>query len=60
MAADYLKIEIRISHAWWWKWYVRGVTATCLLTNSEPDLAKSLYWEAKARRVYFNGKRIKS
>jgi|GEM_PF-686638 len=56
--AELLSIEIRF--AWWWKWYVFGVTVMCLVSNSEPDEAKSLYWSAKAKRVYLNGKRIKS
>jgi hypothetical protein len=58
MSAELLNIEIRF--AWWWKWYVLGVTVMCLATGSEPDTVKSQYWAAKAKRVWLNGKRIKS
>ncbi|MFJ2990644.1 hypothetical protein ACIPF8_22505 [Collimonas sp. NPDC087041] len=50
-------IEFRT--AWWFKVYIFGVTAMCMLTNSEPDQKKSLYWCAKAIRVRCNGKPLK-
>jgi hypothetical protein len=50
-------IEFRM--AWWFKWYVFGVTTICLLAGCEPKQEKSLYWCQKALRVSYNGKRIK-
>ncbi|AMP00246.1 hypothetical protein CAter282_2377 [Collimonas arenae] len=50
-------IEFRM--AWWFKVYTFGVTTMCILTNSEPDQKKSLYWCTKAIRASYNGKPLK-
>jgi hypothetical protein len=50
-------IEFRL--AWWFKLYVFGVTAMCLLADREPKQEKSLYWCRKALRISYNGKRVK-
>jgi hypothetical protein len=50
-------IELRM--AWWFKWYLFGVTAMCMLTGCEPKQEKSLYWCQNAIRARCNGKRIK-
>lgn len=49
---------IELKMAWWFKFYVWGVTAMCLLTGAEPLQEKSLYWCNKAIRISRNGKRI--
>lgn len=49
-------IEIRI--AWWFKFYIFGVTTMCIFAGSEPVQEKSLYWAQKAIRVSCNGKSI--
>ena len=53
-------IEIEIEMAWWFRWYVFGVTTMCMLTGVEPKQEKSLYWCQKAMRVYCEGRRIKT
>jgi hypothetical protein len=51
--------RIEFKMAWWFRLYIFGVTTMCLLTGSEPQQEKSLYWCQKAIRVRYNGRRIK-
>ena len=55
MCADLIEFKM----AWWFKLYILGVTAMCLLTGCEPRRERSLYWCSKAIRASCNGKRIR-
>ncbi|AMP15893.1 hypothetical protein [Collimonas pratensis] len=55
MSADLIEFKM----AWWFKFYVFGVTTMCLLTGREPIQEKSLYWTQKAIRANYNGKPIR-
>ncbi|MEM4986925.1 hypothetical protein V8G57_05930 [Collimonas sp. H4R21] len=50
---------IEFKMAWWFRFYILGVTAMCLLTGCEPQQERSLYWCSKAIRASCNGKRIR-
>jgi hypothetical protein len=44
-----MKITFRL--AWWFKYYLQGVTFMCAITGCEPDIDKVSYWAGKALRV---------
>jgi hypothetical protein len=39
-----LQIEVRISFAWWLRWYLDGVVLMARMTGREPDMLKVGRW----------------
>lgn len=45
------KIIMKVSIAWWFRYYVAGVAAMCKLTGLEPDHEKLAKYAALATRI---------
>lgn len=51
MAMASTSITVRLSVAWWLRWYLAGVILTARLTGLEPDLGKVQRHIRRAARV---------
>ncbi|WP_368655407.1 hypothetical protein ABRY94_11790 [Castellaniella ginsengisoli] len=38
------QIKIRVSVAWWLRWYILGVALMCRMTGCAPDMDRASYW----------------
>ena len=45
------QIKIRVSIAWWLRWYLAGVMLMCRMTGCWPDLGKVQCWVSRAIKL---------
>lgn len=45
------QVEIRISIAWWLRWYLAGVALTCRMTGCRPNIERVMYWVRRSIRM---------
>ena len=44
-------VTVRVSIAWWLRWYLTGVIATSWLTGLQPDTDMVAWWVRRAIRM---------
>ena len=44
-------IQIRISVAWWLRWYLAGVALMCRVSGADPDVDRVVYWVRRSIRM---------
>lgn len=45
------QIQIKVSLAWWLRWYLCGVLLMSRHTGLQPDSDKVAYWAGKATKI---------
>lgn len=45
------EVHVRVSVAWWLRWYIFGVIVMCRVTGSVPDPERVAYWCMRSVRV---------
>jgi len=44
-------ITVRLSVAWWLRWYLAGVVLTCKMTGCQPDMGRVERWISRAIKL---------
>src|SRR5690606_31557053 len=47
-ARSSVTITVRLSVAWWLRWYLSGVALMCKMTRCQPDMGKVQYWVSRS------------
>lgn len=45
------QVAIRISVAWWLRWYILGVTLMCRMTGCQPNIERVSHWVRRSIRM---------
>ncbi|MBV2181696.1 MAG: hypothetical protein KUL86_10755 [Castellaniella sp.] len=45
------QVAIRVSVAWWLRWYLAGVTLMCRMTGCQPNIERVMYWVRRSIRM---------
>lgn len=45
------QINIRVSVAWWLRWYLAGVALMCRVTGCDPDMGRVAYWVRRSIKM---------
>ena len=49
------QIKIRVSVAWWLRWYLCGVALMCRMTGCEPNIERVTCWVRRSIRMRVEG-----
>lgn len=45
------QVTIRVSVAWWLRWYIVGVALMCRTTGCQPNIERVAYWVRRSIRM---------